>query len=367
MKCVHCDHVTKYPARSANGGQCEKCKHRFGFEPKTDQYKIGDPFFDRAIQNVSSENTVFFTPRQLWYEVERRLRRRRLNDAGGVFYGMAVVAAITSGFIALGSSSVIPFLVGLGAAALLVGAGVAVSSISKRRTPRPEMTYPTFRDSYQRTWERAHGVIEKMVPPNGEQALQAHEIDPDTTSCSFDRALATDNAEIAAMLVANNFHFENNCAVLSVDGYPFGIKDTVMTMLRRNPDLQVFALHDASAEGSALPLTLRNEEWFPDTNVKVLDLGLSPRHAKAMRLFTISGTEQYPPPEVQEVLTEVELAWLQKGLVAEVAVLRPARLIRAIYQGFGRGAELDTSQGGQEYAMSGGYYPIYFGDDDSFG
>ncbi|MDP6227765.1 MAG: hypothetical protein QF714_08715, partial [Dehalococcoidia bacterium] len=159
MKCVHCGHVTKYPARSANGGQCEKCKHRFGFEPKTDQYKIGDPFFDRAIQNVSSENTVFFTPRQLWYEVERRLRRRRLNDAGGVFYGMAVVAAITSGFIALGSSSVIPFLVGLGAAALLVGAGVAVSSISKRRTPRPEMTYPTFRDSYQRTWERAHGVI----------------------------------------------------------------------------------------------------------------------------------------------------------------------------------------------------------------
>jgi hypothetical protein len=169
------------------------------------------------------------------------------------------------------------------------------------------------------------------------------------------------------MLVANNFHFENNCAVLSIDGYPFGIRDTVMTMLRRNPDLQVFALHDASVTGSALPLTLRNDDWFPDTNVKVLDLGLSPRHAKAMRLFAVDGGIQDPPAEVREVLTEGELAWFRKGLVAEVAVLRPARLIRAIYQGFGRGAELDTSQSGQEYAMSGGYYPLYFGDGDSFG
>jgi len=81
MKCIHCGHVTKYVKRRTNGGQCEQCGRKFAFEPKSDAYTIGDPLFDRAIQNVSSEGTVFFTPRQLWYEVERRLRRRRIFDA----------------------------------------------------------------------------------------------------------------------------------------------------------------------------------------------------------------------------------------------------------------------------------------------
>ena len=71
MRCKHCGHVTKYKTRQENGGQCESCKHKFAFEPKNSQHQIGDPLFDRAIQNVSSENTLFFTPRQLWYEVER--------------------------------------------------------------------------------------------------------------------------------------------------------------------------------------------------------------------------------------------------------------------------------------------------------
>ena len=30
------------------------------------------------------------------------------------------------------------------------------------------------------------------------------------------------------MLVANNFHFENNCAILSLDGYPSGNAATVL-------------------------------------------------------------------------------------------------------------------------------------------
>ena len=44
--------------------------------------------------------------------------------------------------------------------------------------------------------------------------------DSDIADYSFDRAVICDRARTADLLIANNFHFENNCAVLSVDGYP---------------------------------------------------------------------------------------------------------------------------------------------------
>ncbi|WP_198007661.1 hypothetical protein [Dactylococcopsis salina] len=39
----------------------------------------------------------------------------------------------------------------------------------------------------------------------------------------FDRAVICDRSEIARFLIANDFNFENNCAVLSVAGYPKNI------------------------------------------------------------------------------------------------------------------------------------------------
>ena len=198
------------------------------------------------------------------------------------------------------------------------------------------------------------------------------EAEPDLTSYSFDRALVTDHADTAAMLVANNFHFENNCAVLSVDGYPEGVADTVLTMLRRNPELKVYALHDASSEGCSLPLSLREERWFPDPAINVIDLGLRPRHAKTMRLFTLIGASQTVPDSLREVLAPEEVVWLESGHVAEVSVLRPARLIRGIYQGFSRESDLDSEaardlEREDAYASSGwSYYGGFYGSD-SFG
>ena len=34
------------------------------------------------------------------------------------------------------------------------------------------------------------------------------------------------------MLLANNFHFENNCAILSIEGYPPNVFETVRAMLK---------------------------------------------------------------------------------------------------------------------------------------
>jgi hypothetical protein len=103
-------------------------------------------------------------------------------------------------------------------------------------------------------------------------------VDRELKQYSFDRAVICDDAEIARCLIANNFHFENNSAVLSVDGYPHDIFATVMDMLRLNPELQVYAVHDASRRGVALPHILSTEpRWFAGTTVKIFDVGLLPR------------------------------------------------------------------------------------------
>src|SRR5204863_3046139 len=136
--------------------------------------------------------------------------------------------------------------------------------------------------TFERLWERwcsVHGtpagVIVRKPQPDHPAAAE-----PDLADYSFDRAVICDRARTVDLLLANNFHFENNCAVLSIDGYPPGPFETVRAMLKRNPGLQVFALHDATETGCRLAHRLATETaWFAG-QARVVDVGLRPAHAR---------------------------------------------------------------------------------------
>lgn len=119
------------------------------------------------------------------------------------------------------------------------------------------------------------------------QPATKRSLEPDIADYSFDRAVICDRARTVDILLANNYHFENNCAVLSVEGYPAGPFETVLGMLKRNPKLQVFALHDATPVGCRLAHRLATEpEWFAG-QTRVIDVGLHPFTPRrfAARLF----------------------------------------------------------------------------------
>lgn len=349
MKCIYCGSDTKYPDRQKNGGRCAACQHPFAFEPKPDPLSVSDGLFQRVLKDVSAENTVFFTERQLWYEFNRRVSRKMLrwnpwsttatlSGVGGVGLAIALASAWP---VALGVCGVV--------------GGAAMSRRFNRNAPNyARIEYGKFLSDYLSRWVKIHGPIEKLLPPLHRDAPSAPPSPaPDVAQYSFDRALVTDDGEIAAMLVANNFHFENNCAVLSVDGYPPGITDTVLTMLRRNPQLTVFALHDASEQGLRLTRALRGERWFPDTAIRLIDLGLRPAHARKMTLFLLRGERRTLADDLRASLSPEEAAWLESGSSAELAALRPAKLMRAVYQGFARanqigadGVGIDSGPGG---------------------
>ena len=189
-------------------------------------------------------------------------------------------------------------------------------------------------------------------------------LEADIADYSFDRAVICDRARTADILLANNFHFENNCAVLAIDGYPETQFETVRAMLKRNPRLRVFALHDAKGKGCRLARTLANDPaWFAG-QVDVVDVGLRPRHTRAFR-----GLLQ---PSVQPVtpgngISSSDAAWLSAQTL-ELAAIRPEQVLKRMYKalnrkdsdgdggagGTGGSSSSDDSAGNAGYAGGGG-------------
>jgi|GEM_PF-1482685 len=276
-ECIHCGYRSRRKERPS--GSCPKCGHRIAFEPSSDPLKVTDARFQSALRTVSDDGRVRFTHRQLWYELDRKRRSRR----------------------------------GLGRA--------------------PELSFELQFLPLLERWTAAHGEPPGLLPPPPAKA-PAREVPPDVAAFSFDRAVVTDRAETADVLVANRFHFEHNCAVLSADGYPLGIAETVKTMLRRNPRLTVFAVHDASLEGCALPALLRDPAWFPDPGVRVVDVGLRPEAARRLGFPWLPGTPGRLRLEERAALPAAEWEWLEAGNRRELAVLRPTALMRLLQRAF---------------------------------
>lgn len=195
-----------------------------------------------------------------------------------------------------------------------------------------------------RRWELANGSIPKLIRYPERQAASPAP-NPDVTNYSFDRLLVCDSDAIAGFLIANDFHVERSCAVLSSErSHPQSISSTVMGMLRRNPNLVVYALHNASASGLALAHRLRTApEWFADSAVPIYDLGLRPRqifrrqNAIVMHSTAAQNAARQLPDKVRQTLTAGELRWLEDGRYAELETLSPKRLLQKVTQGIGEG------------------------------
>lgn len=353
MKCIHCGADSMLRERPRN--RCPGCLHLFAFEPTSDPHRVTDGQFKNAIDRISGDGKVHFTERQLWYAFNRRWMKPAFWRSP---YGALPVAATGSALFAAVSGIQAPALtvvliVGLG----LVGVGALLNGFANARSPRPppppRIPFDRFKRHYLQRWNVVHGDVPRLLPVR-EVAAGAlpRAVPPDVAAFSFDRAVVTDTWETAQMLVANRFHFEHNCAVLSRDGYPDGTAGTVKEMLRRNPRLTVFALHDASPGGCLLPLTLREAEWFPDPAVRVVDLGLRPGMARRLRLPALVDAPAQVPPRLAEILPAEDTAWLAAGHRAELAALRPKQVLRAVYQGIvaaGSGEGSDGGGGGTYY------------------
>lgn len=345
MKCYRCGHDSKYNDRK--DGHCPQCKGAFAFEPRAGA-RMSDVAFADAISRVSSDGEVAWGVEHLHYEVARRLKKKA---SGSVVGGIILVVFV--------------FIVGC-AFHVAVGLGlslvVGVLMYRAARRLEPDISPAQF-DLMWKKWCAAHGTPRRVIhrrPPNA--LAPARALEPDIPSYSFDRAVICDRARTVDLLLANNFHFENNCAVLGEGGYPAQAFEVVRKMLKNNPRLVVYVLHDATPSGCGLAHRVAQEEaWFAG-RVRVVDVGLRPAHAFALRGLWLRQRGQVVREAELGGLSRAERVWLSKGWTMELAVIKPEQVIKRLY----RAISEDRSGASSGDGGGGGTDVVYF-DTTSMG
>jgi hypothetical protein len=446
MKCVQCNTDNILRDRTTNSGRCKQCNHPFVFEPTTvtdRKLAFTDPFFKKAIADISSQNMLFFTPKQFLYFIDKRLKPRTSANGCLWIFGYLLFeffVVIFGSLFAIGffpdifkdANSGLAFLIvfavynlfyiwsffnntkspeqgirgrinnamklqTLGIIILVTGIPLSLISnsfagymtvgllglysywLGTSQKNRQQITGEIFivnaalSDGWLRRWQRVNGPLEKLLPAPRQEALTAS-IDPEVSAYSFDRAIICDSDEIAQFLIANNVHFENNCAILSISGYPQSIFDTVIEMLRRNADLKVYALHDANPAGVSLVHQLRTSpNWFANQAVTIFDLGISPRQILETRdMFvqqsqTMAKSARQLPDTVRQGLTAQELAWLDAGNFVELESFAPQKLLRMVNYGLAQSGDPQGNEGLILVDDNVGYGGGYVFVSDSFG
>ncbi|HWO22438.1 MAG TPA: hypothetical protein VNO30_26950 [Kofleriaceae bacterium] len=306
MKCIRCHGDCKYPERS--DGRCPYCKGEFAFEPRTGA-PITDTGFKTAIDAVSSMGTVRFLPDHVYYEIARRKRSRGV--ARNALYGLGAAGLLLALANPIG---------------LLLASFGAVTGTLLWPTSEAKLSRLAFDELWKR-WIKVHGEPAGLIKRSQRAPATPYRGPTDIPSYSFDRAVICDRPQTVDVLLANNFHFENNCAVLSVDGYPPHAFDTVRQMLTNNPRLVVYVLHDATYTGCNLAYRLASDpKWFRG-RARVVEVGLRPAHARKLR-----GVWQ--PPDLTTAgsggTTELERRWLERHSL-ELASIRPEQVVKRLY------------------------------------
>lgn len=380
MKCIKCDKDNNLRERTEHNGLCAQCKHPIVFDPKIHiDIPLTDISVQKAIEIISVNHTLQFTEKQLYYYLNNRLYQAARRNTRGCLIATGIVFSMLSIVLLILGLSGSPLLGLFGFLLFLSLAAVAFIFSSRRLRKRFGITPPNkpsqipldkFRALLHR-WQKVNGPIQGLLPPTP-TTLPPVTLSQEVTQYSFDRLIVTDQACIAELLISNNFHFENNCAVLSIDRYPSNLFDTVMGMLRRNPDLKVFALHDCSPTGITLSHRIRTDpNWFGGQNVQIFDLGLLPRQILERPVFIHTSAESAQlarnlPPEVLHSLLPTEIEWLQAGNFVELESLPPLQLLKAIAIGLAKSRDPNSDALvpiDDPYYLGGVYIYSY----DSFG
>ena len=319
MKCIACGFDSRYKDRHERDGKCPGCGKRFAFEPRAGA-PITDLGFQRAIDAVSAKGHVNWGVEHLYYEVCRRLHRaaRWKRRWRWVLLGLAaplfVVAATYGAWV---------FVIMLS----VLGIGVCWWGFATS-TQTVALSSADFSQMWEK-WTKTHPDHSKGLILRKEPLPRSRPAERDIPLYSFDRAVICDRARTVDLLLANNFHFENNCAVLSIDGYPPGPFATVREMLKRNPRLQVFALHDATEAGCRMASRLATEtEWFKG-QAKIVDVGLRPAHGRVFTGLWLGAQAQRLSPG--HGITAPEARWLSRHIL-ELAAIRPEQVLKRLYR-----------------------------------
>ena len=176
-------------------------------------------------------------------------------------------------------------------------------------------------------WIDAHGPIvgRRERRPFAETAVNAVAA-PRVEAYGFEHLVVCDDDAIADMLIVNGFHAELKCPVLAYTGYPAHVYEQLLPLLRERPPATVVVIHGADWDGCRLADSIANDPgWFAGVELpRVVDAGLRPDDAKRFRgVFQVAdrGFAAASPG-----VSPAEAKWLGKYRL-ELAAVRPRLLM----------------------------------------
>jgi DNA-directed RNA polymerase subunit RPC12/RpoP len=303
MKCLACGHENDYRTRQRTKRACDRCGRRFVFEPR-ERDPVTDPAFQNAINSVSDGGRLAWLERHLYYEVARRVRRRR------TWHRLT------------------------------------------RRAP-VSVDAATF-ESLLARWTAQYGPPPRRLAERVFAAdARAGERASDTLDYGFERLVVADSDAIVDVLLANGFHGDHRCAVLSASRYPRWAYDLLLPRLRAAPPETIVVVHDADPRGCVLAAEVeRNADWFGGVDgVRVVDAGLRPADARRFRGVLLPGR----PPAIGHGMSVDESRWLARHAL-ELTAVRP----RALLSVLGRVVAGESTEAGA--GGDGGAFAPVWGD-----
>lgn len=277
----------------------------------------------RSIAQAAAPGHLRYTHQQLYYELCRLLRP---------VPGLRTAPALLAGVAGL-----VPALLSRArrAAWLAAADGALVGALWLARnfpyTRPPPLSFEQFLDMLV-NHSASHGHPEGLLTPAEPVRLAPPAAEYDLLDYGLSRVLVCQSDEIAHMLRANMSHMEMKCAILGLSSAT-PLPDVLRPMLARTSEVSIFFLHDASAEGLALALSLRDNLELNEMlrHVEVTAVGLRPIHAMRLHLFASRGSPAAAQPAISPawlpVLSWREQHWLRQGWKADVAAVPPSDLL----------------------------------------
>jgi hypothetical protein len=422
MKCINCKETNSFKELNENTGQCKRCEHEFVFDPAELKFRseITDALFEEVIAEISANSTVYFTPIQLYYLLEKRLRSN-IDNYNSIFSYVCWSTLLASmsiwivNWLSLDLGLIIPIIIILYSTFIIIVIAQAATSRQASRKNRQDsvrifqvlsVIIPVFGVPLSIITKTSIGIVgsiclgllaagltfplkhqqskifdeflidrndfrlwlTRWININGfpKKILKLRKISTDQVTSSpkviaykFDRVVVCDSPEIAQLLLKNNFHFQNNCAVVSIDRYPHRDFMTIKEMLDLTPDLKVFAFHDCSPQGLRMIRHLRTEKiWFPDLGIPIISAGIMPRHIMndpdkmVLQSAESIRASQKLAPNLRNILDPAELAWLDAGYYLELESFSPQKLIEILEQAINKSYRLAEIEDGDPIVMS---------------
>jgi hypothetical protein len=298
--------------------------------------KLGDiyTYSGVALANAIFHGLIIWVVVRAATKQTNGLRARRFSARYLIVMGVMILILGTVASSSLESFFIFATMVCLGMTAIYLG----WRQLGRcNLVPQTLMLDSTTLQDWLRRWQAVNGNVSQLLP-SPRQSLTTAPINSEVTNYSFDRLVVCEQAAIAQLLIANNFHFENNCAILSITGYPENIFQTTMDMLRRNPDLKVYAFHDCSPRGVGLAHQIRtNASWFQNSSVAIVDVGLSVRQVMTSRRDIMirqspesAQAAKNLAPAIRATLSAQELQWLESGNFVELESFTSQKLIQVL-------------------------------------